>query len=778
MKRSLLVALVLTLHLMPSLAFGQAGETPEADAEAIAKLASSIETLKRGAALFEAVRAELAQPGPFDLDRFCSPDLVEPEAIAATVRAKLRFEPYEGKLRGAEGAAAARAANSLDAALLLLALLKRVGIPANLQAVTLTEEEGAARIEAYLATPLISPLLNASPDLEAAPFEALGLNPEQARAHYRQQVRSQGQLESRIAQITEAESEILANYVQAGRGRSFSAWRSHLVAIARSHYFVELEDGRQLDPYFENVDLFQPRARPVGIAAIPEHALHIELRYRRTVNGNLEEVSIVEGRFPSSEALREPIAMTIQPFGIPSGLEMLERSPQEIRATMGAAREFRAALRKGRRVRPGLAFDLTGNTRRIASDAMAGSAGAIAGNIDGKLRDALGASAPKFEFIDLTAILTLERPDGSVVKQERRIVSTLTDDCQCAMPILEWQFLYAPQLIDSEWAMRGGLTAVLDQYEPLVKFALQQTTEPEAVSRALPQRPSVWPSVLIDLALTSESNLVERAKSAGGTLHWQQPRLAISAREWCTKSESCQRVTIDLVELGAIVIPTSPDAAEQTFVANLREGIRETAAESLLLERAFARSPTRSAIGDFQRARLRGLAYVALHPDVDPHNVALADSDLEWIERYERDQLIVALPNQFGSPGAWWSIDPITGTAIGRQDGGRGQATTEEVIAMTVGFALCEADAVYDAVISVDGSQAAGKMIARFLIKQAKCMVFLGLSGHFVGASTVIKGKLFFGGIGVGAAINQTFDGESLIMDAARWVLGQIRGQR
>lgn len=97
--------------------------------------------------------ADRYEPSVFFVEDLLQALSFDPEAIFAHVRDRLRFDPYQGILRGAEGVLGAQAGNAYDRSLLLKRLLEDAGVEARLAFGTLSEQHARSLLNHALSAP-------------------------------------------------------------------------------------------------------------------------------------------------------------------------------------------------------------------------------------------------------------------------------------------------------------------------------------------------------------------------------------------------------------------------------------------------------------------------------------------------------------------------------------------------------------------------------------------------------------------------------------------------
>ncbi len=302
------------------------------------------------------------------------------ERIFRFVADEVRYEPYDGILRGARGALAGRAGNSLDQALLLAALLDASGVPVRFVDASIDETTAGAvlattAVPASVARDGTMAVLRGSggtaaggtPDIDApspdpAVRAAAGRIPEVATAI---QAAARSQLDASLAMLGGGP-----------RGRWGDAAADHVRAAAARALASCLGPGRLRSRLARPGPTLGPVARPRPPVGEPVATLPDELRHRvafrvlreRLVGGALTEDLIVEHEAFADELAGEPLVLLHEK---PAGLEALGVS---VTGVLTGQTQYLPILQVGDRSLIGLAGVTLGGS--------GGALGGIEGEVD------------------------------------------------------------------------------------------------------------------------------------------------------------------------------------------------------------------------------------------------------------------------------------------------------------------------------------------------------------------------------------------------------------
>lgn len=226
--------------------------------------------------------------------------------VFAFVRGGIRYQVYDGVLRGAAGALSGRAANSWDTALLVAELLRKGGFEVRFARGTLSEAAASA---------LVNRMFDQAIQPARQPRSADGLQPPAAAAGVADAMRQR--IETNWTTNT---AEVMAALKKAAiaLGTAPPVSDATLLAEARDHVWVEYKDGLQWIP------LNPVAATKIGDAAtqaretldaVPgskQHLVTFTLNVEQRAGGTIETKPALTLRAPASDLHGQPILLAHQ----------------------------------------------------------------------------------------------------------------------------------------------------------------------------------------------------------------------------------------------------------------------------------------------------------------------------------------------------------------------------------------------------------------------------------------------------------------------------------
>ena len=684
----------------------------------------------------------------------------DPDRIFAFVRDEVRFEPYAGVLRGARGALLGRAGNATDKSLLLKEMLEAGGHECRLAAGDLPAEKAGALVGQFLKAPFPSGPLS---EMAKANGAAAGETPEFLRAVAAetglgadalvQSVTSAQQRNvKRTAELWAAvdrEAPPLAERLGASGvklGRSFEDWQADLVRRTVRHVWVELAGAGgewvALDPSFPGSARGAAHAAgsELKLTDADEHRVVIRLVYRRGGKGgaDAEEVDLINVPLPAGRAAFDSASLAINPAdALPPASKLTQMSAEQVVKALAAVQKFQPVLYVGGESYYGKPFDLKGNLFEVSADGRvegASKVGGAAGGLFGGGGLGGGGEKPAEEgagsFAGLAVTIDIQSPGAEPARQERVLLTA--DDAageHRRSPLLVWDILVQPQPVGAKWTSQRAVRHLLDTLAPLVSASEDGSVQGVELDAIAAAKTRPFSPLLSGLSLMREAAVARQlAETPGVAALWDTPLVAVAERSYCMKprtGHACGMARVDIVDNRISFVPREAgDAAGAAAArATLRQGVFDTAAEAAALRESMADpgamegASVVSPLDDFARARAAGDGLTVFRVEkglMPPAELALAEPDRAWVARFERPGHVVVAPSRAAEAGAaqgWWSVDPATGSVLGRHAGGRGQAMTEKaIITNLIGFAVCMISPTVDAVRKPEGTKAGLKI--------------------------------------------------------------------
>lgn len=585
------------------------------------------------AALEEAVKAA---PAPESLEAIVAEVGEDPVALTAWVRERVRWEPYEGLMRGAEGAARARAGNALDQALLLRALFARVGVEAEIETKALPAAAGKALLAAFAKAGAAA---SERPRLGAAGVAERGLGgvEEAAAARAADEAAVQAAVEG---------ARRVAPGIVAALGRALAPRR---VAAPRAHYWVEA-GGVAYDP--TGVEMDRSGARVVDARALEgqRHRVVLALVMKRTRAGRAEEEVLLQVPTTVEALAWRPVELEIRPEPEKLGVKAGAADAKALARALAGAGVLRASLLIGEERRGAAAFDRQGRRHEVADDGgVTGPAqlGAAIGGFGGGLGGALGGGRPKpkagaddevaFEAVVLRVTTKGPGDRGNPAPVHERV---LLSGAKGELPVVRVSLLVEEHALAAgqrELSVARALLAQRPAFEALVGGGAAAKVA-EAV--AAPSEPAGLLMRYADLRRRAQAALVPAAA------RFRERAGLVALVDRLTVGADGALAVARRFDIFANPVAFVGEGARLDGAAAVAQGVLDTALEATVLGAGADASET---------------AWVALGGASDGLKAA-------------RDGRLWRVG---GDAAAWWSVDPTSGVTVGRVAGGGGQAMVE-----------------------------------------------------------------------------------------------------
>lgn len=597
----------------------------------------------------------------------------DPAKVFAFVRNDIRYQVYDGVLRGAAGALSGRAANAWDTALLVAELLRRGGFDVRFARGTLPDAAAAA---------LVGRMFDQAMQPARQTLSTGGLQPPPAAAGVAGAVRARIE-----ANWTTNTAEIMAALKKAGipLGTAPPVSDATLLAEARDHVWVEYKDGIQWVP----VD--PVAATKIGEAAAPEretfdaipesrqHVVTFTLNVEQRASGNVETRPAMTLRAPAADLHGQPILLAHQ-----------------VDVTGSGAWKATPVLLVGDKAVGGTAYGAGGVETPDDSGA---------GGIGSRLSQMFGGTPTA--AAELTAVwfdVTMTSPDGRAETARREVLDRIGPVARAARSEATAPLRPVAVAVGRPTALTAVMACAVTA-GPLNAAALTgrvAAAAPVLRDEALRARlakgdtkdiaddrlrqigitTSAALAVLPQSAhLVSQQYAAEAAPALGQPilLYEASPRLAVAtfSRTAGDEPSSAASVSIDL-RRNTLRAVGRGGAPAFVIAANIARGALDGAIEDALLAGGAATASTASLLAE---ARLQGVAIAASTASAFP-----AD---HWPEaarvriRAEQASSVAVVAPQTpvvigGEPRTvWWRIDTTTGETVGVLDSGLHGAQTE-----------------------------------------------------------------------------------------------------
>lgn len=654
----------------------------------------------------EAVRAQLDRR-TFDVSAL-GLDLAfeDAEFIVEHIHQTVRFEPYKGVLRGAQGTLGSGGGNAIDQALLTAVLLADAGYEAELRGVTLTDEQVALLLRELDAGSVAPASLG-----QIAPELGLDIDMAQVEQELAAEIAllesDVERVDALLAAFTPASTDAGAMLADAAREYHWVAYRfSANDAWAEAHPVF----GADVPAEFLNL-----QAAEVFTDRIPEELQH-RFRFEVFIERRLGDELVVA---PVMDAWERPVAnmygVALTYANVPDGAESVQ-DVGDVEALMAATNFFYPML-EGDVPPGGQAFDMLGSL--VPPDAANSPFAAVFQSVSGALAQGIGALGsigfgsdpdpePTGDAVSLTAQwfeFTFMAPGEEPVTHRRMVVDRLGAEARAAGTVR-----LNPEVSEKDAfaALASAHTFMLDPGRYAESYVQDRSLESviamrEFVDRALvcalegtqlPEMTSAQSDLEAPLApLTLFSAFGDAPVDSGVISYRPAPAMVImSQRIDGTHSQ------VDVVTNPRWSLVVGANGASFNAAANRRAGVWETRVEELpLAATGGAVVPAFAAlegVTSVEGLRLLDAAQLAAVDALDlPYEARAAIAD--DLTRGYSVVLPAELSAQRVADVGWWRVDPLTGETLGRGADGRGNAFVEYLTSFEVSMAITAGFTVY-----------------------------------------------------------------------------------
>jgi hypothetical protein len=668
------------------------GGKPATYEESVARLARLNALIQKLADLVDPAAVDVAERA-----RRNGPDL---ESNFAFVRDTVRFEPYAGSMRGAQGALISSSANSLDRSLLLAGLLEAHGHKARIARGTLASDKVEMLAKAFLGA---KPRAAEDPGPKIAQVVRDSGEPDMLSVAEANRPRGE-----RVRQWINGRAASDAAALRAALGDSQTWFRDGASKDVQQrladHFWIQVERGDQwvdMDTSFAGAKHGQRFAEPSGAFAPSEmpgdlsHRIRVSAVAEYAEGDERRETKVLDVTVPAADLVVHQMRLTNEPVDVGSVKEL------------GRAHRFRASLHVGPRMERGEEYTLGG-------PAPAGDRPDLGAALFG------GEDAPR-KLSGLWTEISMTGPGAPGRAERRYLVDLVGADARSrkgrgrvlrdvpkdrlpylALGVQDIVVMPAPypgfmvhwltcrSAIENQQLMRVALD---------VKF---KKAAPGAVAKVY-ARSGASP---FSPALASMAGLVaEHLDAQGGASRPVMVSPFVAAFKQGLSAESVikdppdrarLRTGFDIVSTAAV--PIGGSAAERAergllfgaFLTDLElaMGIEMLPGGAAVVENASAAA---------EASRGAGQAIGVVRETGEESRLGLtADAQAALRSDVQAGHMVVAAPartsGSANSIATWWRVNPDTGVSLGVNELGEGQGMTEEQL---LNFTIALAGAVW-----------------------------------------------------------------------------------
>ena len=672
--------------------------------------------LARYADLLEELRSHIDRT-QFDVDALAFElAFEEPDVIVDWVRDAIRFEPYDGLLRGAEGALMARAGNALDQAVLLATLLRDAGYDAHVVSSTLDRTHAGTLVDA-LRTPVPErpPLgdLDAMNDVMQRLVAFADTSPSEADALADVVQGDTEVLDARLyADVDQMADRIEATLSEHGISIGTASPDVDLVDVATSYHWVRHRSGlddawTEAHPAFPTSDTV-PHGLEIDEVyeeSIPErlqHRVRFEAFIERRLGDDLVTAPLTATwERPAANMVGVPLTYMNLPDGV-RDTEDLANVDQALERTNFFIPTFGRALAEG-----GQFFDLAGNLvpPEAAASPYAGVFQSV-GQLGADAVDALGALGASEPDRDEPSVALTKQwlefmligPGGNETRHERILFDRAAvtagpagdDDLALKRELfVQTTFMVSTGSLPPGYVLDRFLGRMLNQL-PLMDIALQESyLPPEEVTFDESELEGVEADWLGHLQLFSMFDEFASVDADHRSFRHAPALVAYHKRWGASPGASVVAVeeAVDVVANAQRVV--SADQAGTTSPRGaLRAGVWDTRVEPLALNPGTENHDT---FGVFEAADREGIPIRVVRDVEDLEQVDMAPEARVHLARDLERGYVAVVPARPPSelPTAWWRVQPDTGETLGILGSGYGGAVEWLLLAgIAIGVAV------------------------------------------------------------------------------------------
>ncbi len=639
-----------------------------------------------------------------------------PKSLFEWVRDETILVPYRGILRGPLGVLMDRCGNSLDRALLLHELLRLAGYDARLVQGSITENQAKGILENM---PDVHNILQ--DDKTETDFENLiqiyakkyDISGEELRKSREDLVKEKERISNIIRKRVAEQAEALSTLLKIEPEKRIEKENTSIFESLKDHWWIQVNengDWLDLDPTILNAkpgDTLTSVQNTWDAEDLDEdliHLLTIHIIVERWEEGSLKEETVLEHALHPSDLFGQRIELTHDPLDWPKDDDLYSNDQpiKNLKETVLNLKEWIPALTIGSDKIGKKSFTKSGEVNEKPGEKTEKQGGSVAGGLMG----AFGRSKTKAED---RSILTAEWIEfeiwapGQVPKKIRREIFDLIGPAKRKLSNNT-----KPEFNDNQILERNFLILGQTEILPLVcklspEFteylsAREMLTDMEVILNLIEDHATIENAdIIAQMALISPlpGSLYNLAIARSNLSRFDRDTYLDRLNLFCLQTFLQQNSLGELEEFQKTDIVLNnmavhPKSKEDPFRIRLEQGVLETNAE---VEHAISESWTDNTALLFAESIKQGIPWVFIR---DVQDSALQKAQIEadtraFIEQDLLDGYVVIVPQKpipirGKLSTGWWRVDPRSGTTIGMNGNGSGQAMSQ--YARSVNMAL------------------------------------------------------------------------------------------
>lgn len=706
-------------------------------------------------AFAEALRGTI---DPDELEQSAMLDRLDYDAanIVDFVKSNIGFEQYLGALRSAQGTFLSKAGNSLDQSILLASMLRDAGYEARIHRGRLSTEQ-ASQLVSQIGIP--GQLVDRQ--LDTARIEEVV---EEYALEFGATMKTTGNATAQVENLKEddvyqprAETEskwLMDLLADNGIVLGDPAGQAQLIEEAKDYFWIDYktEDSGVWvavhpsfpgDGPFDAIDPLETYTE--SIPTDLQQRLRMQFFIERKTSGKITEHKLTDAwERPAANLARTPVTFYFVSAALNSSLNKPDGKLKPLEVPSEDTDIFMPIL-NGQPLKN--AFDLNGNIVPLAE---AGSMfGAFFATVSDKLNLGAGALSSLGSKSDrkqeramslhaVKVVYTVIMPDGSETEHVRLLYKSRSEPGLSAVEEKVEKYRRLTQKY-SLMANTGSLpdAYVVDQYLATVSRA--HDTAEGAIEVLQSDRPQ--PGKTLDVSWDGHIPLFGLFERGRRDFVSYRSEANVVVHHETLPFGGVIREGIDIVHSQSRSFRWNDHAPNLDASANLEQGVWETVIESAPFDTADSNAAldTWSAFDD-ARSSTTKIAVLTQEDATNVDEMPLSDSARSNIRRDLETGRVVVFPLSFDDQNpqqfAWWSIDPVTGSTLGKNELGEGATATEyKVLLILIGASIA---AIFATEACIDsGGEAFGCALCGLLAGATTAIaIYLVLPGATAASAT------------------------------------------